>query len=162
MDILAGFIMALIYRTFIREQILPLEFCLFACICTRRGRDVNCCGCKRPWLLQWPVLPLGITTPPRDASQQEMLCAALPAHTADSQRSTRCVSPLWSSSSCPPPPACLHFRHSALPTAEEMGRNCYLGFTAVSAGDRFLWPFFPPLFILFYNFPCKQLPWPCA
>lgn len=65
---------------------------------------MNCCGCKRPWLLQWPVLPLGITTPPRDASQQEM-CAALPAHTADSQRSTHCVSPLWSSSSCPPLPA---------------------------------------------------------
>lgn len=50
---------------------------------------------------------------------------------------------------------------TAWPTTEEVGRNSYLGFRAVSAGDGFLWPFpfFPCLFFS-YNFPCKQLPWP--
>lgn len=52
MDILAGFVIALTYRTSIKEtNIVPSlinEFCLFASICTRRGRDMSCCGCKKP------------------------------------------------------------------------------------------------------------------
>lgn len=88
MDFLAGFIIALTYRTFIRgTSITPSlmnEFCLFISICNRKGRDMNCSGCEKLWLLQWPVW---VSPLPRDASQQEM-CADLPAHTAHSQRNT--------------------------------------------------------------------------
>lgn len=103
------------------------------------------------------MLLLGITTLPMDDFQWEMLCPNLPAHVANSQRNTRYVSPLYSSSSCPPP-ACFHLKHTGLPTAEEIGRNSYSSFTVVCFGGRFLWSLgFFFLSVFFFSANCL---WP--
>lgn len=144
---ISGYIIALDYRNCIKGTHIATSLingcfcfaCLFPFIIGEADADIAL-GVKPSLFLSRQVLPLRITTPPRDDFQPEMLCPNLPAHVTNSERNVHCVSPLCSSSAYPPP-ACFHLKHTGLPTAEEMGRNSYSSFT-VCFGNRLLWDFF--------------------
>lgn len=129
-----------------------LLFCWFVSISNRRGRCIYCAGHKTSSCCFSVGKCYRLVSPlPREGFRREMLCPNLPAHVANSQRNTHCVSPLYSSSSYPPP-ACFHLKHTGLPTAEEIGTNSYSSFTVVWFGGRFLWSFFFSFFSFCYFF----------